>query len=142
MTFEDCIAEILKHEGGYVNHKHDPGGETNFGISKRSYPNVNIKKLTIEQATEIYKRDFWDKLKIEELPVDIRLIYFDCAVNQGPNRAAQLYKEATKHGQDGAAARFAKARLNHYASLPSWKVFGGGWARRLFDVTIKSLTGL
>lgn len=58
-NFDHSIEIVLHHEGGYVNNKKDPGGETNFGISKRSYPDINIKALTRESAKAIYFRDFW-----------------------------------------------------------------------------------
>jgi len=58
-NFDQAIPQVLANEGGYVNDPKDPGGETNFGISKRTYPNVDIKNLTKEQAEAIYRRDFW-----------------------------------------------------------------------------------
>uniref|UniRef100_UPI0039E582BF glycosyl hydrolase 108 family protein n=1 Tax=Klebsiella pneumoniae TaxID=573 RepID=UPI0039E582BF len=61
--FDDLIGRVLGHEGGYVNDPRDPGGETQFGISKRAYPNVDIKGLTRETAISIYKRDFWDRVQ-------------------------------------------------------------------------------
>ena len=64
-----CIEVVLKSEGGYVNDPHDPGGETNFGISKRAYPSVDIKHLTKEGAIAIYKKDYWDKIKGDDLPL-------------------------------------------------------------------------
>lgn len=54
-----AIPLTLKNEGGYVNDPDDPGGETNLGISKASYPLIDIKALTVEQATAIYLQDFW-----------------------------------------------------------------------------------
>jgi lysozyme family protein len=57
--FDQAVEFVLGHEGGYSNDPNDPGGETNFGISKRSYPDVDIKNLTREGAKEIYRRDFW-----------------------------------------------------------------------------------
>ena len=93
--FETAIPVVLRHEGGYVNHPSDPGGETNFGISKRSYPNVDIKNLTRRQAKEIYRRDFWRPGKYERLdsqPVATKA--FDLAVNMGPSRAHKLLQRA------------------------------------------------
>ena len=57
--FSDAIQIVLDNEGGYVNDPNDAGGETNFGISKRAYPNVDIKNLTVEDAKRIYFSDFW-----------------------------------------------------------------------------------
>ena len=60
-TFDEIIQITLEHEGGYVHDPTDLGGETNFGIAKRFYPDVDIKNLTEDGAKEIYKRDYWDK---------------------------------------------------------------------------------
>ena len=57
--FDLAISNTLRNEGGYVNDPDDPGGETNFGICKRYYPEVDIKNLTEAQAEAIYLRDFW-----------------------------------------------------------------------------------
>ena len=76
--FDEIIEGVLKHEGGYVNDPTDLGGETNFGITKRFYPDVDIKNLTEEGAKEIYKRDYWDKNKVDDVPDDLKHIFFDC----------------------------------------------------------------
>lgn len=140
MTFDSCIEIILKHEGGYTNNLLDPGGETKFGISKRSYPDTDIKALTYLQAKEIYRKDFWEKLGIHNLPESHRLMYFDCAVNQGPGRARELYGKI-KFPKDELKCleEFAKLRLLHYTSLPGWKTFGAGWAKRMLDAALVSL---
>ena len=65
--FRIFIERLLSHEGGYVNDPRDPGGETQWGISKRSYPSVNIKALTREGAIEIYRRDFWERSRADDL---------------------------------------------------------------------------
>ena len=62
--FDEIIEVVLEHEGGYVNDPKDPGGETNFGIAKRSHPDVDIKNLTKESAKEIYKEVYWDNNKV------------------------------------------------------------------------------
>ena len=76
-NFEACMAEVFKHEGGYVNDPHDPGGETNMGISKRSYPKENIRGMTRARAAQIYHKDFWDKLKCDDLPAGLDLVAFE-----------------------------------------------------------------
>jgi lysozyme family protein len=65
--FDEIIEVVLEHEGGYVNDPKDPGGETNFGIAKRSNPDVDIKNLTKAEASLIYKTKYWDKNKVESL---------------------------------------------------------------------------
>lgn len=87
-TFQQAMMHVLKWEGGYVNHPNDPGGETKYGITKRSYPDLEIATLTVTDATQIYKRDFWDKYKIQDMPEKFRLIVFDMIVNMGTRGAA------------------------------------------------------
>ena len=62
-SFDEIIEVVLHHEGGYVNDPKDPGGETNYGISKRAYPDVDIKNLTEDGAKDIYRRDYWEKYR-------------------------------------------------------------------------------
>jgi len=93
--FELSIETILKHEGGYVHDKDDPGGETNFGISKRQYPNLDIAKLTLEAAKEIYQRDYWKYNEIISQPVATKV--FDMAVNMGHSRAHRILQEALQN---------------------------------------------
>ena len=94
VEFEDIIEVVLHHEGGYVNDPDDPGGETNFGIAKRSHPDVDIANLTKDGAKEIYKEHYWDRNKVESLSEDLRHIYFDMCVNQGRGRAVKIMQRA------------------------------------------------
>jgi hypothetical protein len=147
-TFEACFEALIGHEGGYVNHPNDPGGETNFGISRRSYPDLNIATLTLEQARAIYRRDFWDRLGLDALPPALRLQVFDAAVNSGPGNAARWLQAAAGVAQDGVIGpltrarlgtlntqtlglRFNAARLRFMCSLSNWPTFGRGWALRV-----------
>lgn len=93
--FLRAVEVVLKHEGGYVDNPADPGGETKFGISKRSYPTVDIKNLTLEQAADIYRRDWWDKYRygeIKDLAVATKV--FDLSVNMGPSAAHRILQRA------------------------------------------------
>ena len=54
LDFTEAVSVVFKHEGGYVNDRNDPGGETNMGISKRAYPDLDIKNLTQDDAAEIF----------------------------------------------------------------------------------------
>lgn len=139
----------MGHEGGYVNHPNDPGGETNWGISKRAYPNVDIKNLTRDQAKDIYYRDYWQKCHIAELPEAVQFDMFDMAVNSGVSAAVKTIQRALGVKPDGvwgpntsrAAANvsdpqlldkvFSGYRLQYLADLPTWPTFGKGWARRI-----------
>lgn len=105
--FVDAVEVILRHEGGYVNNPSDPGGETNFGISKRSYPKLDIKNLTRERAMEIYLHDFWTPGRYALIESqDVATKVFDMAVNMGPRRAHFITQKALrdlghKLAQDG-----------------------------------------
>lgn len=93
--FLRAVEVVLKHEGGYVNDPRDPGGETHFGISKRSYPQEDIKNLTKERAMEIYYRDWWQRYGYNRLQDDaVATKVFDMAVNMGPATAHRLLQEA------------------------------------------------
>ena len=100
-NFKDYIELILKDEGGYVNDPSDSGGETKYGISKRAYPNLNISKLSKEDAIAIYKRDYWNKSKCELLPYNLRYIHLDTSINMGISTAIKLLQKAAKINIDG-----------------------------------------
>ena len=100
-NFKDYIELILKDEGGYVNDPSDSGGETKYGISKRAYPNLNISKLSKEDAIAIYKRDYWNKSKCESLPYNLRYIHLDTSINMWISTAIKLLQKAAKINIDG-----------------------------------------
>jgi len=159
MTFDLAVQIIIMHEGDYVNHPKDPGGETRFGISKRAFPNEDITNLTITRAKEIYRQYYWDLCQCESLPFYARLAVFDCAVNQGATRAVIFLQRSLKVKPDGiigpetlkAMANVGQAeflecyldlRMKAYANHPQWGVFGKGWMARLFDISFKSFRQL
>ena len=89
--FDGLIGKILAHEGGYVNDPKDPGGETKYGISKRSYPTRDIKNLSLEEAKEIYYNDWYLKLKLDQIISDsVAQKILDTAINIGPKTCIQL----------------------------------------------------
>ncbi len=152
MNFDAAFAKLIDHEGGYVNNPADPGGETKFGISKRTYPAENIKALTIERAKEIYRHDFW--APIEVLPEAIRFDVFDMAVNSGVAQATRILQRAIGQFEDGIVGpqtmlacsamsadqlvmRFNAHRLIFMAGLRAWPAFGRGWARRIAENLLK-----
>ena len=93
-TFDEIIEITLEHEGGYVHDPKDLGGETNFGIAGRFYPDVDIKNLTKDGAKEIYKKDYWDRNKVDNVPDDLKHIFFDMCVNQGRGTAVKILQRA------------------------------------------------
>lgn len=146
--FDTAMKRLLPHEGGYVNDPRDPGGETKFGISKRSYPKVDIKNLTWDQAKAIYKRDFWDKIEGDSLPMVVSYQLVDAAINSGIDRSSRWVQRAVGATQDGdigpatvaairatdpndIAFRFLGFRLQFMTDLGTWERFGKGWARRI-----------
>ncbi|HHW13511.1 MAG TPA: hypothetical protein GXX28_01085 [Firmicutes bacterium] len=93
--FRRAMEKVLEHEGGYVNDPADPGGETKYGISKRSYPDLDIKNLTRGQAIAIYRRDWWDRLRLGEIEdPDLAAKVFDLAVNVGAGTGIMLLQRA------------------------------------------------
>lgn len=148
MDFEKAFERVIGHEGGYVNDSRDPGGETKYGISKRAYPYADIKNLTLDQAKEIYRKDYWNRLHMDELPACIRFDMFDAAVNSGVSASAKFLQRAVGTVPDGvigkltiAAAngidperldkRLAGYRLQYLCELSTFPTFGKGWVRRV-----------
>ncbi|WP_312132004.1 glycoside hydrolase family 108 protein [Diaphorobacter nitroreducens] len=146
--FRDYIERVLSHEGGYVNDPRDPGGETRWGISKRSYPHVDIKRLTRDDAIAIYERDFWRRVHGDRLPRQFAFQALDAAVNHGIENAVRWMQRAAGVADDGyigpmtlaAVARtdpadlvlkFNAERLEFYARLSTFDAFGRGWTRRV-----------
>jgi len=96
-TFEEAIGTILTHEGGYVNHPSDPGGETNFGISKRSYPEEDIANLTQQRAAEIYESDWWNRYGYARINSQrIATKVFDLSVNMGSKWGHRILQRAVR----------------------------------------------
>jgi len=124
---------VIKHEGGYVNHPSDPGGETKYGISKRAYPNLNIKNLTIDDVRKIYHSDYWIPAGGEELEWPVNLVQFDCAVNCGVGTAKKFLKEVGP-----IALLLIERRESYYNKLisnkPNLKVFAKGWMNRINEL--------
>jgi lysozyme family protein len=147
--FELAITNTLKNEGGYENDPADPGGETNFGISKRSYPDVDIKNLTKEEASAIYLRDFWkfDGIANQMLANKV----FDMSVNMKHSAIKILQRLLSGLAIDGVygadtekeinsangfllLVRYQEELAQHYrdlvASNPADERFLAGWLRR------------
>ena len=151
--FRAALELVLDVEKGFANHAWDNGGKTKFGISARSYPELDIENLTREQAAAIYWRDFWQVAPCAELPWEIGYPLFDAAVHHGPGRAVKLLQSAIGATADGewgpkSAAVFARRSNNLVELLEdflSWRgVFmagledfdkaGRGWLKRLLAV--------
>jgi lysozyme family protein len=99
--FNWIIKFTLDAEGGYDNDPDDPGGETNFGIDKRSHPDVDIRNLTVEEAKEIYKNEYWTKYSCWVYAAPLGEVYFDCCVNTGAKQANKFLQRAVGAEPDG-----------------------------------------
>jgi len=150
------IEKTILLEGGFTNNLADKGGATKFGISQKSYPNLDIKSLTKEKAIEIYKRDFYDKLRCDEIiDLKIRWKLFDVAVNIGKNRAVKLFQKVVEQKVDGIIGpqtikainnfdynelilKIISLQMEHYINIVlidrSQLVYLRGWRRRAFEI--------
>ena len=164
-NFEKCLEIILHHEGGYVNHPKDPGGETNLGVTKRVYEEwggtKDMKDLTVEDVAPIYKKGYWDKMKGDDLPLGLDLCVFDFGVNAGPGRAAKYLQTMIGTVADGGIGPNTLAKLkeyveanglekciedyqcerqSYYEKLSTFDTFGKGWTRRVDETTELALS--
>ena len=160
--FDKAFTIVIGVEGGYESPaqavaNNDPGGETKFGICKRDHPDLDIANLTIDQAKAIYKPQYWDAVKGDQLPCPLSIFMFDCAVNQGAGTACILLQKTIGVAQDGIlgvntmatlakatspewlAARFMAMRAQRYIGTRNFDVNGDGWFTRLFSVTIQGV---
>jgi len=155
-NFFKSLEMVLHHEGGFVDHKDDPGGATNKGITHKTYADflgrpledVNeLKNIPEDHIQLIYKKGYWDKIKGDELPSGLDFCVFDWAVNSGPGRAAKALQKAVMISQDGvigpmtleAVKEYDPAELiesitgyreEFYRNLSTFETFGKGWLRR------------
>lgn len=150
-VFEACFGELMKSEGGYVNDPKDPGGETKYGISKRAYPEEDIKALTKDRAKFLFKRDYWNPCKCDLLPDALAVCVSDAAYNSGNLQAVKWLQRAIGAGVDGlignqtlsmanrcdvsaAVEKYCSERVNFLKKLKNWERFGKGWALRVNKV--------
>ena len=154
-NFSECLKLVLHHEGGYVNHPKDPGGETNMGVTKRVYEEFggtkDMKDLEFEDVMPIYKKNYWDRVKADDLPAGLDLCVFDFGVNAGTGRAAKYLQSLVGATADGAIGpntlravhayvqiegieatieAYQKNRQGYYEKLKTFETFGRGWTRR------------
>jgi lysozyme family protein len=158
-NFPASLALVLKSEGGFSNHPADPGQMTMLGVTKkvweawvkRDVDEAEMRSLTPELVTPLYKQRYWDACKCDDLPRGVDYAVFDSAVNMGPGRAARLLQAALGVTADGAIGRatiaaavaadpvelleaFSLGKEAFYQSLPTFGVFGKGWLNRVAHV--------
>ena len=154
-NFEECMARLLEHEGGYVNHPNDPGGETNLGVTRAVYEQYagrqvmdgEMKGLTHDDVYPIYKENYWDRVRADDLPSGVDWAVFDWGVNSGTSRAAKALQRIVGVEQDGGIGpmtlqavssvepadiidQLHYMREGFYRSLSTFDTFGRGWLRR------------
>ena len=166
-NYDDCLAVILHHEGGFSNNIHDPGGVTNLGVTKKAWEAYvkhtvsvdDMKALTVDDITPFYKSQYWDKVAGDALSAGIDLCVFDFGVNAGTGRSAKFLQKVVGAGQDGAIGNgtlslvndyisansvedlidaLCDARLAYYKSLSTFKFFGKGWTARVEGIRVKA----
>ena len=158
--FQRCLKIILHHEGGYVNHPKDPGGETNLGVTKRVYEDFggtkDMKDLIVEDVEPIYKKNYWDRVKGDQLPSGLDLCVFDFGVNAGTGRAAKYLQQMIgttpdggigpmtlkkldeyikEEGLENTILDYQQERQSYYQQLSTFDTFGKGWTRRVDETT-------
>lgn len=158
--FRRCLAEVLKHEGGWADHPKDPGGATMKGVTiavfrefkGRPVTKDELRNISDADLRAIYKRGYWDKVRGDDLPAGVDLMVFDLAVNSGPGRAIKFLQAAVNAEADGVIGpatlanvralppaeivdRLANRRDRFFRSLSTFPTFGRGWIRRLQEVT-------
>ncbi len=163
-NFDYCLKEVLKHEGGWADHPRDPGGATMKGITIGTYSQwkgrriskAELRAIPDAEVAAIYKRNYWDKVRGDDLPSGLDYVAFDAAVNSGPARGAKWLQQGLGVAADGkigpktlAAAEAAdapsaivaatNARFAFLRGLSTWPTFGKGWSRRVDDVRKKAL---
>ena len=154
-NFEQSLKMILHHEGGYVNHPSDPGGRTNLGVTQAVYESWidrpvtedEMRSLTVDDVTPIYRRNYWDRVKGDDLPAGVDFAVFDLAVNGGTGRGARMLQKVVGVTQDGGIGpqtlgavdrmdpvdiieHYAAQREAFYRRLKTFDTFGRGWLRR------------
>lgn len=163
-NFETCFQLLLKDEGGFVNDPKDRGGATNMGVTMGTwsgwirYPaTVEIMKaLTPDDVRPLYKKQYWDYIKADELPVGVDYCVFDCAVNSGVTRAGRFAQLASGVSVDGLIGTitlkqikamhpddfvraFTQERIEYLHRLDTFDRFGRGWLNRISRVQVKAL---
>ena len=150
--FDKAFELLIGNEGGYVNNQKDPGGETNWGITKavavaNGYAG-DMRTMPKETAKGIYKKMYWDKLQCDQLGFVVAFQLFDAGVNHGNSQAVKFLQRALSVVDDGVIGAktiaatnslddlqivmlFNAERIEFYSSLKTFSTFGKGWVRRV-----------
>lgn len=155
MNFDVAFAKLLGHEGEFSDHPDDPGGKTRYGITEAVARRVgyrgDMRELPLDLAKRIYKAEYWDAVRADEMPPAVRYVLFDAAVNSGVGQAARWLQNAAGVTPDGVIgprtmaavnaldanglkSRMLASRLRMMTNLSNWPSFSRGWARRIADL--------
>jgi len=163
INFAQALGLTLRHEGGFVSHPKDPGGSTNKGVTLATFSLYLGRKASVDelkmisdtQLCEIYRKQYWDKVRGDDLPGGLDFCVFDFAVNSGPGRAAKMLQDLVGAEADGSIGhktvaavlehvsretlpkvidQYQAKRLHYLQALPHWETFGKGWGRRVNEV--------
>jgi lysozyme family protein len=155
-NYAAALKQVLKYEGGFVDHPKDPGGPTNKGVTQAVYddwrktnklPTQSVRNISDSEVSAIYKNLYWDRISGDNLPSGVDFAVFDFAVNSGVSRAAKYLQAVVGVTQDGVigpatiqatktyvAMTVTNRRLAFMQSLSIWSTFGKGWSARIADV--------
>jgi lysozyme family protein len=162
-NWDACFTMVLKHEGGFVNHPKDPGGMTNLGVTRTNWElyldhdvtEADMRALTPEMVKPFYKKNYWDKIRGDELPSGVDYAAYDLAVNSGTGRAAKYLQQIAGVTADGVIGprsmeaikkcdaedtvdSLCTMRLDFLKNLNTFDTFGKGWTIRVNDVKAKA----
>lgn len=157
-NFSSALITVLKSEGGFVNNPSDPGGATNLGVTKKVWESwtgksvsiSDMRNLTQAQVSPLYKKQYWDAVRGDDLPSGLDYLVFDFAINAGVSRAIKTLQKALSIVDDGVFGnktlgavnkadttdliiKFSELKEQFYKSLPTFSVFGKGWMRRVAE---------
>lgn len=155
MDFNTAFHKLLGHEGGHVNDPLDPGGETNWGVTvavaRANGYTGPMRDLPVDAAKAIYRKQYWDAVRADDLPPTLRYAVFDGAVNSGVSQSIKWLQRAVGADDDGrigpqtltyarsahpdfALRRMLAQRLKFMTDLKVWPRFSRGWAKRVADL--------
>jgi len=162
-NWDACFAMVLKHEGGYVNNPKDPGGMTNLGVTRTNWElyldhdvtEADMRALTPEMVKPFYKKNYWDRIRGDELPSGVDYAAYDLAVNSGTGRAAKYLQQIAGVTADGVIGprsmeaikkcdaedvvdEICNMRMDFLKGLGTFETFGKGWTIRVNDVKAKA----
>jgi len=163
-NFEACLNFVLKHEGGWSDDPHDPGGATMKGVTLLAYKvylgrlpsKEELRNIPDDHLIDLYRTRYWDNASCDDLETGVDLVVFDMAVNGGVGRSSRMLQRCVGASVDGAIGaktialtngilprdlviRFSTERRNFYKTLETFDRFGKGWLRRTNECEAKAL---